>query len=813
MCGDFRTIFCGELQKSALTESVVILIIRGMKLLKTLALTAFSAACIAPIFANTFENVLEKSKPVSAAEFYAVSLIRGKQDFGETRVDKSVDGNALRIAGKTYDRGIGTHACSMIPLEVPRSGRQFELKLIGKVGLDDEAPGGDGVEFRVLSGTQVLWSSGVMKSGEPAKKFSVAVPHASKKLYLLTLAGKTNNADHANWVDLKWKKGHVPRPGLRAESLSAKAKGLLPNIEKDQSEVFRKILSDARRDGAGEIVLEPGTYHFYAENALDMSLWISNHDQQPTQQVMLPLVDLHNLKIRGNGSTFIFHGKCLPVLFMDCENVTLEGVRIDFARPLYSEAKVLGFQDGKTVVSVDKKAFPYEIHGDKLFFVGENYSLQPIHSAIAFRAGTKNIVSNTADIGCGNTVTVLPDGKIALHRDFSRDGDGVAVGDTLTLRTWWRPAPACVIYRAKDTTLRDVSIHSSFGMTLLAQRSENITIAGTKTAEAKTSGMFPRPETGRVYSASADATHFSNVKGLVRVENSFFETMMDDAINVHSTCLDIAEIVAPDTIRCRYRHGQAIGFEIFEPGENLRFIAGKTLENATETVPVKAVRRISPTEVLITLSGSVPASVKPGDAVENADYQPEVIFRGNVVQNNRARGALFTTPRKVLVEDNIFRNVAGSAILLAGDAQGWYESGACEDVVIRENIFENNLTSRFQFTNAIISIYPEVRDLASQKRFYHRNIEISDNVFRTFDVPLLFAISTEKIRFTDNKIFYNEDFKGWNQPPFQFRRCADVLIRGNKVKRVGETRLKPQNWSLNDCRLEMTVPGEINFSK
>ena len=103
--------------------------------------------------------------------------------------------------------------------------------------------------------------------------------------------------------------------------------------------------------------------------------------------------------------------------------------------------------------------------------------------------------------------------------------------------------------------------------------------------------------------------------------------------------------------------------------------------------------------------------------------------------------------------------------------------------------------------------------MASQKRFYHRNIEISDNVFRTFDVPLLFAISTEKIRFEDNEIFYNEDFRGWNQPPFQFRRCADVLIRGNKVKRVGETRLKPQNWSLNDCRLEMTVPGEINFSK
>lgn len=766
-----------------------------MDILKTIALSAFLLTSAVPVFA------LPASFEISETE-----IIRGRQEFGETRINKSVDGNALRIAGATYERGIGAHATSMIPIDVPADAR----RLRGKVGLDDEAPGGDGAEFRVLSGSEVLWSSGVMKSGEPAKAFSVSVPQGAKKLYLLTLAGKTNNCDHADWVDLKWEDGHRTKTNSSG-AISGKKFGLKPNVEKDQTNAFREIFDCARTFGHNEIVLEPGTYHFYAENALDMSLWISNHDQQPTQQVMLPLVDCRNLKIRGNGSTFIFHGKCLPVLFMDCENVTLENVRIDFARPLYSEAKVLGFKDGKTIVSIDKKAFPYEIRDGRLFFVGENYPLQPIQSVIAFRKGTKNIVSNTADIGCGSDVTVLPGGKIALHRDFSKDGDGVAVGDTLTLRTWWRPAPACVIYRAKNTVLRDVSIHSSFGMTLLAQRSENIKIEGTKTAGDQTSGMFPRPETGRVYSASADATHFSNVKGKVIVKNSFFETMMDDAINVHSTCLDIAEILAPDTIRCRYRHGQAIGFELFEPGENLRFIAGKTLENSTETVPVKSVRRISPTEVLITLKEAVPANVKPGDAVENADYQPEVVFCGNIVRNNRARGALFTTPRKVVVEDNVFKNVAGSAILLAGDAQGWYESGACEDVVIRNNLFINNLTSRFQFTNAVISIYPEVRDLASQKRFYHRNIDISNNAFHTFDVPLLFAISTEKIKFTDNRIFYNADFKGWKQPPFHFRRCSDILIRGNKVADVGAPGLKPQSWSLKDCRLELTAPDEVEF--
>lgn len=43
--------------------------------------------------------------------------------------------------------------------------------------------------------------------------------------------------------------------------------------------------------------------------------------------------------------------------------------------------------------------------------------------------------------------------------------------------------------------------------------------------------------------------------------------MMDDAINVHSTCLGIQEVVDSHTLRCRYMHRQAVGFEVFLPGE------------------------------------------------------------------------------------------------------------------------------------------------------------------------------------------------------------------------------------------------------
>ncbi|MGN0834499.1 MAG: NPCBM/NEW2 domain-containing protein [Candidatus Spyradosoma sp.] len=785
-----------------------------MKLTKIFAaLCACAAGTLAHAFGGSADGggvhaSVPSTVPVEISE---TALLRGRQDFGETRLDASVEGNPLRIAGTAYAHGIGTHATSMIPLDVPPEGSfggkdMRAARLLGACGIDDEAgAGGDGAEFRVLSGTEVLWSSGVMRRGEPAKRFSVEIPRHAKKLYLLALAGGNDVCDHADWADLKWESDFFGRLGAAGHSLDAREFGLVPDESgKDRTAAFRRALNAARDRLAREIVLEKGTYHFYAEEGLEVSLWISNHDQQETLRVAIPLVDQHGLKIRGNGSTFIFHGKCLPVLVMDSSRVTLEGVSLDFARPLFSEAEILGFRDGGTVVSIDRTAFPYEIRDGKIFFLGENYPRQTVNSATAFRSGTKRIVARTSDIACGNAAEALPDGNVLLRHDFSKDGEGAAPGDVLTLRSWWRPAPACVIYRAKDTTLRDVAIHASFGMALLAQRAENVSVAGTRGAEAKTSGVFPRAATGRVHSSGADATHFSNVKGRVVVENSFFETMLDDAINVHSTCLQIEEIPAPDTLRCRYRHPQAIGFEIFEPGENLRFIAGRTLENG-DVVRVKSARRVSPTEAVVRLDGNVPAGVRPGDAVENADFQPEVVFRGNVVQNNRARAALFTTPKKVTAENNVFRDVAGSAILLAGDAQGWFESGACEDVVVRGNVFENCLTSRFQFTEAIVSIFPEVRDLAAQKKFYHRNVVIEGNEFRTFDVPLLFAVSTENLRFADNRVFYNRDHEGWGRRPFRFVRCRDVEIRGNAVAPAGTATPLPQPWTSADCDAEATT--------
>ena len=546
--------------------------------------------------------------------------------------------------------------------------------------------------------------------------------------------------------------------------------------ERDVCAAFRKGIDELRREGGGTLRFEKGEYHLDVSGAVPVSLHVSNHDQVPVHPVFLPLTNLVDVTVDGGGSRFVFHGRGMAALVMDTRNVTLRNFSVDWKRPWYSELRILGFENGKTLVWADPAQYPYELRDGHLFEVGEDWTARA-GGGTAFRSDTGEILEQSSDTPFDGAAEARGEGRYLLAKDFSRIGrGGLRAGDVFLQRVRgypWRPHPGVVVYRATDTTVEDVVIHAAFGMGFLVQRSENFTLRGTRTAADRTCGVFPAP--GRAGAHVCDATHFSNVKGRVTVENCWFANMLDDAINVHSTSLSITNVLSATRIRCRAMHDQAWGFGFFRPGETLRFIRGRTLEN-DRCVRVTEVRDVSDREVELTLAEPVPDGIGAGDAVENADYQCAVVFRDNTVTCNRARGALFTSPRPIRVEGNTFDRVSGSAILLAGDAQFWYESGACEDIVIRNNVFRDNLTSRFQFTEGVISVYPEVRDLAAQRRAYHRNITIEDNLFETFDVPLLYAHSAENVVWRRNRVVPDTRYQGWGKPRFRTGGCRNVTI-------------------------------------
>ena len=509
----------------------------------------------------------------------------------------------------------------------------------------------------------------------------------------------------------------------------------------------------------------------------DLSFYISNHDQLPSHRVIHPIVGKTNFVYDAHGALEKVKGEAIAFLVRDSANVTIRNLRLDWERPCLTEAKIVDFDGGETIVTVDRARYPVEFRDGRMWMVGPGWTHEP-HNCRIFDGRTHEMLPDTSDIVFDGRARELADGRIALKYDFSKCGDGAKEGDVIVFRPALRPCPAILVYNSKDTLLEDVVIHDSYGMGVFAQRSENVTWRGTKTAAEKTSGAYPRQ--GSYASLHADASHFSNVKGRVTIENCWFESMMDDAINVHSTCLAITNIVAANRLRCRYMHFQSVGFEVFRPGEMLRLVNGTTLENGPE-IKVTAVETHDEREVTLTLAEPLPAGWGVGDAVENVDYQCAATFRNNVVRYNRARGSLFTTPKPVLVESNLFDRVTGAAILFSGDDYYWYESGACRDVTVRGNVFSNCFASAGGYSRGVISFYPVVRNVDAQNQCYHGNVLVEDNAFVGFDAPLLFALSVENLTWRGNRVAYNDLYQGLEQPPYVLRHCRNVIVDGQML--------------------------------
>lgn len=127
-----------------------------------------------------------------------VALAAVRQDYGEAHADKSVDGNALTIGGKTYANGLGTHAESFVQVDLNGDAVTFKAQ----VGVDDEVGGGKGsIEFIVLVDGKDSWRSGVMHQGDGAKTVDVDLKGAKRLALKVTGTGDGIDYDHADWAD------------------------------------------------------------------------------------------------------------------------------------------------------------------------------------------------------------------------------------------------------------------------------------------------------------------------------------------------------------------------------------------------------------------------------------------------------------------------------------------------------------------------------------------------------------------------------------------------------------------------------------
>lgn len=560
--------------------------------------------------------------------------------------------------------------------------------------------------------------------------------------------------------------------------------GLKADSKKNASPILQRIVNRIKAECAPEdsIILRfaKGKYFFHEAGAAVRTYYISNHDQTNPKKVGIDLEGFKHLTLDGNDAELIFHGRMLPLALLNSENCTLRNFSIDFANPHISQIEVVENDAEKGITFVPAPWVKWRISKDSVFEAyGDGWTNHPGYG-IAFERETRHIVYNTSDLPCPTKgLTTTADGKLLSPKwKDSR----LVPGTVIAMRGWGRPAPGIFLHYNRNTVLENVKVHYAEGMGLLAQLCENITLQGFGVC-------LKGADDPRYFTTQADATHFSGCKGKILSCDGLYEGMMDDAINVHGTYLKVVKRVDDHTLIGRYMHDQSWGFKWGEPGDSVQFIRSNTMDllgqpnRITAIAPADQEETAGAREFRITFRDPIDPQISEQEkfGIENLTWTPEVVFKGNTIRNNRARGTLFSTPQKVVVGENLFDHTSGTAILLCGDCNGWYETGACRNVLIRKNRFVNALTNMFQFTNAIISIYPEIPNLKGQQQYFHGgkdgSIVIEENEFDTFDAPILYAKSVDGLIFRNNVIKQNNEYK-----PFHWNRNRFLLERVNRVK-------------------------------
>lgn len=545
-------------------------------------------------------------------------------------------------------------------------------------------------------------------------------------------------------------------------------------------------------------------YDFHPADAEHRQLYISNHDQDNPKAVGILIENARNVILDGGNARLLFNGRMLPVALLNSSGCRLRGFSIDFPNPQISQVIVESNDTAAGVITYRPEPWvEWEVRDSAFVVKGEGWEHTPL-TAIPFEEHTGRVLYRSGDINVGvkGVTRVSPTSVSAPWKD-----PRLLPGTRLAMRTYRRPAPGIFLDADTATTIENVLVHYAEGMGLLAQNCRDIDIRHSGVCRSS----YDDP---RFFTTQADATHFSSCSGNVAVTDCLFEGMMDDAINVHGTYLKITEVIDSATISARYMHRQTYGFPWGAPGDTVRLVSSSTMDYLAAPSTINTIRPLSPQsrDFIVTLSSPLPDSLLrflsptsarlsgeasfserpspsplPAVGIENLTRTPAVIFARNTVRHNRARGALFSSPRPTICEDNLFDHTSGAAILLCGDCNGWYESGPCRDVTIRRNTFLNALTTPYQFTEAVISVYPVIPDLDHKRAPFHSGVTISGNRFITFGTPLLYAKSAAGLRFLDNTIETDTAYPPYHPastPPIRLIACPDPEIQPCRISEL-----------------------------
>lgn len=522
-----------------------------------------------------------------------------------------------------------------------------------------------------------------------------------------------------------------------------------------------KQIEVAKRGGATKIKIPAGRHDVFPADLPARACYISNNDSG-IRPVLFDLTDLDGLEIEGQGALLVFHGEIVPFMVERCRDLKIANLRIDWARPFMSQGVVRDADQGRLRLEMHPD-HPFEVRGGRVVFTGSEYESSYLHNMLAFdpirREPAFRAVDHYAAIKGLRAETEGGD-RLDLIGDFAKPAQS---GEIMVIKHHGRSAPGLCFSHCHGVSLEEVTVHHAGGMAFVGQATRDISLRRCR--------VEPAAESGCLFSAHADATHFTDCHGRIELIDCHFANQLDDATNIHGIYRRIAGSGSTDRLHARLVHHQQDGVETISSGDTIALFDDRDFSEIGRA-QVQSVANPDTESAVYELKQEVP--LRDGHTIAMRwDHDINVRISGCEARGNRARGFLISTLGRVIIEDN-YLHVPGSAIQFNFDGNSWYESGPVEDVTIRNNHFDNCLHG--VWGPALFSVRPEIQS-EHRSLAMNQNITIASNRIAASDPRLVYAHNLSGLRFEENQIEWTDAYpRDQHGPVFDFRESVEDTV-------------------------------------
>lgn len=476
----------------------------------------------------------------------------------------------------------------------------------------------------------------------------------------------------------------------------------------------KKKIYDVRQDDSFEID------GYYCSNTAK-----KHENPNGLRKTAIYLKNRKNITIDGNGATILVHGKMTPLLFDRCENITVKNLVIDYACPTMTEFTVISNDNGSCVIKINPDC-RFRIKKNILFWCGEDGAdSKPYWENQCNVRGRYAKLYNPETQNCSDfsreNLTFRKIEQLDAHTlrlELKNKDTYLPAGSVIQTRSIVRDQTGSLFQRSKNLYFENLRVKFMHGLGMVSQFCENVTYKNCDFTPAE----------GRTVASTADFFQFSGCKGNLIIENCKANGAQDDYVNVHGTHLRIVKRnKRRKTVTVRFMHAESWGFQAFEKGDEIEFIKWNTLIPFSKAV-VTGWERLNDTDIRLTLDRALPEFKIGKDVVENATWTPNLYVRNCVFGPTSGRGILCTTRKEVIIENNVFTNLWGPALLIEDDCNFWFESGYTKEIVFRNNLVSGCEYASMWQKSPVIRYTPKVMNENSTE-YVHGKLILTGNTF------------------------------------------------------------------------------------